>query len=210
LGCSTGFVEDLRGQWPELVDVAAAISSVAVELSALSAPELPALLAYLDEAPRLPFDYVSVHAPSKEIDDEDAMIEALRQLPPWIDAIVIHPDTIDQIEHYAPLGRRLLVENMDTRKPFGRTAGELATVLDALPAAGVCLDIAHAKDQDPTMDAAMEMVHRFSSRLRQVHVSSLDGDHRHVPLTAYDEQLFAPVLSRCKDVPWILEAPPPI
>jgi hypothetical protein len=54
------------------------------------------------------------------------------------------------------------------------------------------------------------MVHRFSSRLRQVHVSSLDGDHRHVPLTAYDEQLFAPVLSRCKDVPWILEAPPPI
>jgi hypothetical protein len=61
---------------------------------------------------------------------------------------------------------------------------------------------------NPTMDAAHELLDRFRSRLRHVHLSSLDGG-RHVPLTEEDEGLFAEVLDRCRDVPWILEALPP-
>jgi hypothetical protein len=38
---------------------------------------------------------------------------------------------------------------------------------------------------------------------------SPDGPElHHVPLTAEHEDLFRPVLERCVDVPWILEAPP--
>jgi hypothetical protein len=44
--------------------------------------------------------------------------------------------------------------------------------------------------------------------LSHVHLSSLDEHSSHVPLTAEDETLFASLLSRCDDVPWILEAPP--
>lgn len=133
----------------------------------------------------------------------------LLRIPVWVDAIVLHPDTIQAPAAYEPLGRRLLIENMDTRKNGGQTAEELAAVFAELPAAGLCFDIAHAKDVDPTMGAAVEVLDRFSSRLRHVHISSLDEAQHHVPLTAEDEELFAPVLERCRDVPWIPEAPPP-
>lgn len=209
LGCSTGFMADLRSDWNRLVDHAAAVASMAIELSAISASELPGLLEYLGSAPRLPFLFVSVHAPSKGLNgDEPRRVEALCSVPAWVDAIVVHPDTISDPTLYRRLGRRLVVENMDTRKEFGHVADDLALLFAELPAAGLCLDVAHAKDADPTMGAASEILRRFSSRLSHVHVSSLDESQHHVSLTPQDEELFEPVLARCRDVPWILEAPP--
>jgi hypothetical protein len=58
------------------------------------------------------------------------------------------------------------------------------------------------------MGLASELLDAFGSRLRHVHVSSLSGELHHVPLSEEDEALFLPVLERCLDVPWILEAPP--
>jgi hypothetical protein len=210
VGASTGYMESRRGSWPELVAEAASVSSVAAELSAISEPELPDLLEFLAAAPRLPFRYVSVHAPSKQrVLAEDDLVGLLTRIPVWVDAIVLHPDTIQAAPAFRSMGRRLLIENMDTRKDDGRTADELAPVFAELPQAGLCFDIAHAKDVDPSMGVAVEILDRFSGRLRHVHISSLDDEQHHVPLTAEDEELFAPVLERCRDVPWILEAPPP-
>lgn len=209
LGCSTGFMTDLRNDWERLVGEAAAVSSMAVELSAVSASELPGLLTYLQSAPRLPFLFVSVHAPSKGLNgDEQAHVDVLCSIPAWVDAIVVHPDTISDPTLYRRLGRRLVIENMDTRKNAGHLATDLATLFDELPAAGLCLDVAHAKDVDATMSAADEILRRFSRRLSHVHVSSLDASQHHVSMTVEDEELFEPVLDRCRDVPWILEAPP--
>jgi hypothetical protein len=84
----------------------------------------------------------------------------------------------------------------------------MESFFDELPDAGFCLDVAHVRSIDPTMNAAHELLDRFRSRLRHVHLSSLyQGGH--VPLTDDDEALFAEVLDRCRDVPWILEALPP-
>jgi hypothetical protein len=47
----------------------------------------------------------------------------------------------------------------------------------------------------------------FCGRLRHLHVSSLDDDCHHVALADTDEQAWTSVLRRCRDVPWILEAP---
>lgn len=210
IGCSTGFMADLRNDWDRLVDRAAAVSSMAVELSAVSASELPGLLEYLAAAPRLPFLFVSVHAPSKGLSgDERANVEALRRMPAWVDGIVVHPDTISDPALYQPLGRRLVLENMDRRKKSGHVADDLGALFAELPEARLCFDVAHAKDVDSTMGAGSEMLRRFSSRLSHVHVSSLDESQHHVSLTAEDEALFEPVLAHCRDVPWILEAPPP-
>ena len=209
LGCSTGFMFEHRNDWERLVEEAAAVSSMAVELSAVSAPELPGLLEYLCAAPRLPFLFMSVHAPSKGSDsDERRLIDDLRRVPAWVDAIVLHPDTISDPALYRPLGRRLALENMDTRKRSGQTADDLDRLFAELPDARFCLDVAHAKDVDSTMAVADELLRRFSSRLSHVHVSSLDDSQHHVSLTLEDEALFTPLLSRCRDVPWILEAPP--
>lgn len=201
---------EYQNDWERLIDEAASVSSMAVELSALSASELPGLLSYLRSAPRLPFLFVSVHAPSKgRGDDEHGFVEELRQVPTWVDAIVVHPDTISDPTLYRLLGRRLVLENMDTRKRGGHTADDLDELFAELPDARLCLDVAHAKDVDATMAVAADLLRRFSSRLSHIHVSSLDDSQHHISLTLEDEALFTPLLARCRDVPWILEAPPP-
>ena len=47
----------------------------------------------------------------------------------------------------------------------------------------------------------------FADRLTPQHISSLDDQGHHVTLRAEDEERFASLLGRCRDVPWILEAP---
>jgi hypothetical protein len=209
LGCSTGYMHELRGDWPGLVRQAAAECSFAVELAALSEPELPGLVRYLEAGPSLPFLYVSVHAPSKQrrIPELD-LVAMLERLPRSVDAVVVHPDAIGDPALYRPLGRTLAIENMDERKPDGQTVAELEPLFHALPEAGLCFDVAHAKSVDPTMAEGARILDAFGDRLRHVHLSSLDDDCHHVPLTEDDESLFGPLLSRCRDVPWILEAPP--
>jgi sugar phosphate isomerase/epimerase len=135
------------------------------------------------------------------------MVAMLGRLPHRVDAIVVHPDAIGSVELYRSLGRKLAIENMDVRKSMGQTAAELAALFGELPDAGLCFDVAHAKSVDPTMAEGERILDSFGDRLRHVHLSSLDSDCHHVPLTERDESLFAPLLSRCRDVPWILEAP---
>jgi xylose isomerase-like TIM barrel protein len=209
LGCSTGYMHEQRGDWPRLVRSAALQCPFAVELAALSEPELPGLVRYLEACPSLPFLYVSVHAPSKQrrVPEVD-LVGMLSRLPPSIDAVVVHPDALGDPSLYRSLGRRLVIENMDARKDDGRTAEELAPYFDLLPEAGLCFDVPHAKSVDASMDEGAAILDAFGDRLRHVHLSSLDSDCHHVPLTEGDESLFAPLLDRCRDVPWILEAPP--
>jgi hypothetical protein len=209
VGCSTGYMSDIRGDWEALVGRAAQTSSSAIELSALSEDELPGLVRYFENAPRLPFHFVSVHAPSKGRSmAEDELVAHLQALPSWVSAVVLHPDAMRDPEAYAPLGRRLVIENMDGRKETGRTQQELMPLFDALPRARFCFDIAHAKAVDPTMVVAASLLSSFATRLSHVHLSSLDDRDSHVPLTVMDEALFSDLLRRCADVPWILEAPP--
>jgi hypothetical protein len=209
IGISTGVFEAARGDWPALVEQACRVSTFAVELSALSGAELPGLVRYLSARPRLPFRYVSVHAPVKHQGLEaPVLLQQLAELPVWVRSIVAHPDAISNPDAYRSLGTRLVLENMDDRKATGRTADEIEPFFEALPDASFCLDVAHAWSIDPTMTVAHELLDRLRSRLRQVHLSSLSNGH-HVPVASDDESLFADVLDRCRDVPWILEARPP-
>jgi len=182
------------------------ISSFAAEFAALSESEFSGLQRFLEAKSRLPFIYLSVHAPVKHREvSEETLVDWLQSLPPTVETIVVHPDTLGGRDLYRRLGRRLVVENMDNRKPTGRTPDELADVFAALPDAGFCFDIAHAWSVDPTMRLAHDLLDRFGDRLRQVHLSSL-AEGKHVPVNPEHEALFVPLLERCRDVPWILEA----
>jgi hypothetical protein len=188
IGISTGVFTASRGDWPTLVGAACKVSSFAVELSALSGDELPGLVKHQSL-------------------EESALVQQLAELPVWVRSIVTHPDGISAAGAFRPLGTRLVLENMDDRKNTGRTADEIEAFFKKLPDAGFCLDVAHAWSIDPTMAVAHELLDRFRSRLRHVHLSSLSDGH-HIPVASDDESLFAEVLDRCRDVPWILEAPP--
>jgi len=209
VGASTGYMEALRGDWERQVDAAMDVSPFAIELSALSEDELDSLEEYLGAQPTLPFRYVSVHGPSKARRlPEEELVARLSRLAVGTDAVVMHPDTIDDPSAYRQLGHKLVLENMDARKAAGRTTDELAPLFHELPAAGFCFDIAHAWSIDPDMVVAGELLDALGQRLRHLHVSSLSADSHHAPLSEEDEELFCPLLLRCLDVPWILEAPP--
>jgi hypothetical protein len=197
------------GQWPALVAAATSISTAAVELSALSEPELPSLIDFLIDAPALPFLFVSVHAPSKARQwPEDDLVDMLLGLTRRVDAIVMHPDVIEDPARYRSLGSTLVLENMDSRKVIGQSATHLVPYFDELPQAGLCFDVAHAAAVDPSMVVAHELLDVHGHRLRHVHLSSLDADSHHRALTPADKARFTPLLDRCRDVPWILEAAP--
>jgi hypothetical protein len=200
---------EARGNWPKLVEEASRLSSFAVELAALAEDELPALLDFLADVPPLPFRYLSVHGPSKgRRMDEVELVDQLAAMPMFVDAIVMHPDQIRDPARYSRLGARLVIENMDSRKSLGTDREELAELFELLPEAGFCFDVAHAWTVDPSMESAHDLLDGLGSRLRHVHLSSISIEHKHVALSAEHELLFAPVLSRCRDVPWILEAAP--
>ena len=210
LGASTGYMTDSRGDWPAMVAEALATSPFAAELAALSEKELPGLEAYLAERPELPFAYLSVHAPVKHLRMPEAeLVRRLGRIAPLVDAIVVHPDAMDDPRAYRPLGSCLVLENMDARKATGRTVAELAPYFAALPDAGLCLDVAHVLSFDPTMEVGERLLDAFAGRLRHLHVSSIDAGCRHVPLTVEHETRYGELLRRCPDVPWILEAPLP-
>ncbi len=209
LGASTGYMADLRGDWLRQIEMAWEVSPFAVELSALSEPELPSLAEFLESGRRLPFRYISIHGPSKNLmGDEERLVAELARLSRYANAIVMHPDTIEEPSNFLALGHKLLLENMDARKDSGRTRRELEPLFGELPDAGFCLDVPHAWSVDPTMEVAGELLDSFGPRLRHVHISSLSDDLHHVPLRAEDEALFGATLKRCLDVPWIFEAPP--
>lgn len=210
-GVSTGFMWDERGRWDAQIELASQVSTTAVELSALSEEEVEPLLEYLRRTPSLPFRFKSVHGPAKNRRlEESELVEVLSRFRGLCDAIVMHPDTMLDLSPYKALGSLLVIENMDARKTGGGTVRELEPVFEQLPEARFCFDVAHACSIDPSMDLAEQLLDAFASRLSHVHVSSLDEDLHHVSLTPEDEIRFTPALSRCLDVPWILEAPPPI
>lgn len=209
VGASTGYMYGLRRDWPAQVEQAWHLSPFAIELSALAEHELDDLAGYLASSPPLPFRYLSIHGPSKgRTLPEPALTARLEQLSALADGIVMHPDTIQDPAPYRTLGRKLVLENMDARKEDGRSVDELARWFAELPQAGFCFDIAHSWSIDETMSAGVDLLDAFRSRLRHLHVSSLSPELHHQPLTEEHEELFMPLLQRCLDVPWILEAPP--
>ena len=209
IGASTGYMGGLRGNWQAQVDEAWKVSPFAIQLSALSENEIEGLGRYLASEPRLPFRYLSVHGPSKDMTmPETDLVEVLERLSLRADAVVMHPDTIQDPAPYRALGRKLVLENMDLRKESGQTVEELVEVFADLPYAGFCFDIAHAWSMDESMELGAELLDAFRPRLRHLHVSSLSNELHHIPLSEEHEELFAPLLQRCLDVPWILEAPP--
>src|SRR5690242_7412489 len=178
-----------------------------VELSALRQSELLPLLNALDTLDLSGFTHISIHAPSRfEPGWEAVAFESLsRQLiREW--PIVVHPDAVSDWTPWRDFGSLLCIENMDRRKPIGRTALELEQVFHHVPEASFCFDIGHARQCDPTMTEAYLILREFGSKLRQVHVSEVNTRSRHDPLSYASILAFQEVAHLIPNsVPLILE-----
>jgi len=207
VGYSTGalaYADFRRG-----LSLARAAGGSVVELSALRQAELFPLLDSLDALDVGGFDYVSVHAPSRfenawEAEARDRLLKhAWRGWP-----VVIHPDAIGDFSLWRDFGRQLCVENMDKRKPVGRSAAELADVFDRLPDASLCFDIGHSRQCDPTMTEASGILRQFGHRLRQVHISEVNTSSKHDVLSFASIRAFQSVANLIPEtIPVVLETP---
>jgi hypothetical protein len=156
----------------------------AVELSAIRESELIPLLRSLDELDLCRFSYISIHAPSQFSPQAEGWI--FQELYDhrhngW--PIIVHPDTMKHDCDWRLLGSQLCIENMDKRKPVGRTVQELNLLFERFPDASFCFDIGHARQVDTSMIEAYQMLKNFGPRLRQVHVSEVNSRNKHDPLS---------------------------
>ncbi|MGE5569886.1 MAG: hypothetical protein ACM3S5_12685 [Rhodospirillales bacterium] len=183
----------------------------ALELSALRQNELRPMLEGIDDLDLSQFKYIAFHAPSQfDPESEEEIIEMLAGICARGWPVVLHPDAVHDFSLWRRLGGMLCVENMDKRKPIGRTVGELEWIFEQLPEAAFCFDIGHARQVDSTMTEAYFILKRFSYRLQQVHLSEVNARSKHDPLSYASILAFrdvAPLIP--EDVPIILETPVP-
>ncbi len=181
-GFSTGALA--RGDFASALRMLAPYDLKAVEISALRSTELRSVVESLPTLPLRRFEHVTVHAPSKfDASEEEAIASAIAKVLPFVHGVILHAEAFHDPRVWHPFGAKLLVENADIRKRRGRTAAEMETVLDALPDARVCLDLAHAHQVDFSLNETRRMLHAFGDRIGQIHLSQLDHACRHEPLT---------------------------
>lgn len=206
LGFSTGALAG--GDFRAALDMLDGKAVSAIELSALREHELDPLLEWIESSDVGDFRYIAVHAPSRfSVRRETEVARLLQSRIPVDWKIVVHPDSLGKPSAWQPFGARLLIENMDKRKRSGRTWKELAPLFDALPEASLCLDLAHIRQVDPTMSQAVQLIRAVGSRLAQIHISDIDGNGNHLPLSAaaiYAFQQVAPLLAQ--RLPVIIES----
>jgi hypothetical protein len=151
-----------------------------VELSAIRAHELIPLLRALDDLDLSHFHYVSIHAPSSFSPEDEAWIfQELYEIRDRGWPIIVHPDTLHDLSLWRSLEDLLCLENMDKRKPVGRTVRELECLFAEFPKASFCFDIGHARQVDTSMTEAYLMLKNFNPRLRQLHVSEVNTQNKH-------------------------------
>ena len=180
-----------------------------VELSALREGELGPLISAIDGLDLSQFKYISIHAPSRfHVENEREIVSSLLPLAGRGWPVVVHPDAIHEPGLWRSLGEMLCIENMDTRKPVGRSAEELSAVFELFPEASFCCDIGHARQFDSTMTEAYLLLTQFQKRLVQVHVSEVNTNGRHDALSYTSIHAFREVAHLIPvEVPMILETP---
>jgi len=179
-----------------------------IELSALRYRELQPLLYTLETLPLASYRYKSIHAPSSfDAHQEVEIVDLLKRLVPPSWPIILHPDTIHDFAVWRGFGKQLAIENMDRRKPIGRTLEELELIFEKLPEAMLCFDIGHARQCDTTMTEAYRILRAYSGRLCQIHVSEVNTASHHDPLSFAAILAFSEVADLIPHhVPVILEA----
>jgi sugar phosphate isomerase/epimerase len=179
IGFSTGALA--KGNIATGIEMARELGVPIIELSALRLAEMDTLVNVVAAQDLTDFEYVALHAPSNfGPSDEKAVVDtfaALAHSNQW--PVIVHPDTISNFELWRPLESMLYIENMDKRKPVGRTVEELDDIFARVPEARMCFDIAHARQVDSSMTEAYRILRNFRNRIRHLHFSEVGSDSRH-------------------------------
>jgi len=206
-GIATGAFVEERDDWDAALNRAAAEGWRAIELTAITEERFDALerlLKHKEDACSA-FERATIHAPVGFDAPVHEIVGRLACVKPAFD-VILHPDVYADEPAVVALGTRAVFENMDVQKSFGRDVTDLRVVFDRWRDAGFCLDVAHVWTNDRSLALAHDFLDAFDDRLRQLHVSGIEPDGTHRPTSHADLEAYAPLLERCRHVPWLLEA----
>jgi hypothetical protein len=201
-GIATGAYVQERDDWDAAIQRAAREGWRYLELTALRRTRLDRLVD-VAAATLARFDRVSLHAPTDVYTATD-LVDQIHRLD-FRGDVVLHPDVWND-DALAKLKSCAVFENMDVNKQYGRNVADLSEVFERFPEAGFCIDVAHVWTNDPSLALGHHLLDEFGQRLRQVHVSGIEADGTHRETTKADLELYGPLLTRCRSVPWLLEA----
>src|SRR5690349_11139483 len=120
IGFSTGALA--LGDWKGGIYYNRDLGANAIELSTLRYGELGPFVERLDEVDVTDFNYVSLHLPSSyQAENEHAVLAAVEKIAGRGWPLILHPDVIADWSAWKSFGALVCIENMDKRKPVGRT-----------------------------------------------------------------------------------------
>ena len=206
VGFSTGALA--KGDFRAALEMLAPFMLPCLELSALRMDEVMPLVEALPSLDLSRYETISFHAPSRfGAEDEAGLAQLLSERIPKQWPIVMHPDAIFNPVHWRRFGNQLAVENMDRRKPCGRSVAELERVFGDLPDASLCFDIGHARQYDSSMTEAYLILSKYGKRLVQVHVSEVNSESQHDAISYGATLVFQQVAGLIpQDIPLIVES----
>lgn len=195
LGFSTGALA--KGDFKKGLTMSKSLGLFAIEYSALRYDELHALIIFLIEHNERNFEYVSLHLPSRYTVYQEV------QIVQWVHYLfktkgpinlILHPDAIKDFSLWRPFKEHLCLENMDGRKNIGKTKQELKQIFKKLPDARLCFDIGHAREIDPSMTVARDIVEEYQKKIVQIHISEVGADYKHKHISQQAHKDFIKVL----------------
>ncbi|MBU0598642.1 hypothetical protein KKF61_06685 [Patescibacteria group bacterium] len=134
------------------------------------------------------FKYVSFHAPKMYYKNNEETHEILNLIENFykkvypLDMVVFHPDNVIELEVFNNLPFPVGFENMDNRKPFGKTSSDLLKLLKKNSKFHFILDVNHLKTNNQDMPQLDEFYNKLGTRLAHYHVSGLTSKLTHAPL----------------------------
>lgn len=166
----------------------------AIELHASNKKHLRHLLENVDKEQYSFFDYISLHAPTKNYQNNKKGHEILTLIEKickkWpIKNIVLHPDAVKDWEiflDYKDLPWSL--ENIHNVKDVDVVIQELKTVFQKYPFFKFTFDLQHLYIVDPHLQSARKFYQEFADRLVEYHISSYDCELIHGALFKNSKQ----------------------
>jgi len=182
LGFSTGCLYKTRKSILEIIKLIADIGCNAIELAFLDIDELNTLDDLIKGTFRA-FEYVSFHAPALDFiyQDEKVTKDLLDKIQRAynnfnLEIVVIHPDRIASWEVFNNFSISPAIENMDNRKPVGKTVRSLQDLFNRYEM-DMVLDLMHCYTNDKSMNLARELSVNFKDKIKEIHLSGFDKHH---------------------------------
>ena len=184
LGFSTGALYK-SAETKEAISIIKNLGCKAIEIGFVKADKFlnSGQLERIEKSDLEGFDYVSLHAPGFDYNNDKETINIFEKISNFsreirrLDLVVFHPDTVNDFSIFDNVDFKIGFENMDHRKGSCRTVEDIELVLSQNSRFKLILDVNHVWINDPTMKLAQYFYKKLGDKIAQIHLSGFKELH---------------------------------